>query len=641
MLRTAVFLLCLQLAARAAAEPPVERLRDLYFGEALYYADQGQYFEALERLDTELAQYYHIDEPGLDTLHYHVDAAEFSVGDFELNYRMHQRAGRAIKAVLEGDVDESVRNEAAFRLARIHFQKGQLEDALQAIDRIDGRVPESIRDEIGYLRANIYLATGRAEEAIGLLRRSQNSEPLAGFAAYNLGIALLDTDRHRDGIAALERAGEAAAHDEAQLAIRDKANLVLGSLLMDEGEFVEAQASFDRVRLEGPLSNRALLRAGWASSSAQDFERAIVPWSLLAQRESTDAAVQEAKLALPFAYAQLDIHGRAALLYGEALESFDGEAKKLEASIDSIRQGDFLEVLVREEIRHDKDWIIRLRELPESPETYYLMELLASHDFQTALQNYLDLEDLRAKLARWQVSFDAFEDMIELRRAYYEPILPEVDQKFRELDSRIRLRREQYGLLQERLQSLLTAPRPYFLATTDERSVVEEIDRIDQALEGDTSAQAQALRERAARLRGVLQYTLWTEYHERLTAFDEHLRALQGAIDTMQAQYDSYVRVRQAAVHGFEGYEVPLRRLRMRVADAQSGVQRLMQRQGHLIERVAVEELLARLQRLNEYRDEARFALADSYDRATAARAKEEAPRTVSADLSTEPGTDQ
>ena len=28
-----------------------------------------------------------------------------------------------------------------------------------------------------------------------------------------------------------------------------------------------------------------------------------------------------------------------------------------------------------------------LRSLPDAPETYYLMELMASHDFQTALQN--------------------------------------------------------------------------------------------------------------------------------------------------------------------------------------------------------------------------------------------------------------
>src|SRR6516162_9078850 len=91
-------------------------LSELYFGVALYHAYQGQYFDALQRLDTELAQYHVLDEPQLDTLHYHINDAEFSVGDFELDYRMHQRAGRAIKAVLEGAVDEAVRNEAAFSL---------------------------------------------------------------------------------------------------------------------------------------------------------------------------------------------------------------------------------------------------------------------------------------------------------------------------------------------------------------------------------------------------------------------------------------------------------------------------------------------------------------------------------------------
>src|SRR4029077_7905732 len=98
-------------------------LKDLYYGGAVFHVYQGQYFEALQRLDTELAQYHGLDEPRLDTLHYPIKDAEFSGGDFELDYRMHQRAGRAVKAVLEGAVDESVRNEAAFRLARINFQK--------------------------------------------------------------------------------------------------------------------------------------------------------------------------------------------------------------------------------------------------------------------------------------------------------------------------------------------------------------------------------------------------------------------------------------------------------------------------------------------------------------------------------------
>ncbi|MBN1238092.1 MAG: tetratricopeptide repeat protein [Gammaproteobacteria bacterium] len=624
MSRLPTLLAGLQLAAVSAAGGAEDGLKDLYFGEALYYAHQGEYFAALERLDTELAQHYGLDEPALDALHYHIGDAEFSVGDFELSYRMHHRAGRAIRAVLEGDVEESVRNEAAYRLARIHFQKGQLADALHALERIDGRLPDGIESDVEFLRANIYMATERSPDAVEVLRRLQGAEGLAGFADYNLGIALLQSDRQGEALQQLDRAGGIRAADEAALSIRDKSNLVLGTLLMESEEFDEARQALDRVRLEGPLSNRALLSSGWAAASAQDYDRAIVPWSILAERASTDAAVQEARLALPFAYSQLNVHGRAALLYGEALQSFDEEVERLAASIDSIRKGRFLEALIREEIRQDKDWVIRLRTLPETPETYYLMELLASHDFQTALQNYLDLEDLRVKLESWQSSFDAFEDMIGLRRAYYEPLLPDIDGQFRELDSRIRLRRQQHELLDDRLQDLLVAPRPEFLATTEERMLSEQIARIEGALRGAEGARAAELRERARRLRGVLTFTLRTEYHERLTVFDEHLRSLQQAIDLMTERYESFVRVRQAAVHSFEGYEVPIRRLRTRVRDSLATVGLLMARQGHALEVVAINELNARRERLDNYRDQARYALADSYDRATKARAEAE-----------------
>src|SRR4029453_10081450 len=113
-----------------------------HFGQSLYHAFQHDYFDALERLDAEVAGHYGVDEPGLDSLQWHIKTAEFSVGAFELNYRMHHRAGRAIKAVLEADVEEEVRNVAAYRLARIHLQKDQPADALHALDRIHGKVPE-------------------------------------------------------------------------------------------------------------------------------------------------------------------------------------------------------------------------------------------------------------------------------------------------------------------------------------------------------------------------------------------------------------------------------------------------------------------------------------------------------------------
>jgi tetratricopeptide (TPR) repeat protein len=601
-------------------------LRDLYFGEALYHAYQGQYFDAIQRLDTELAQYHHLDEPLLDTLHYHINDAEFSVGDFELNYRMHHRAGRAIKAVLEGAVDEAVRNEAAFRLARIHFQKGQLDDALHALSRIQRTVPVEIKDDIEFLRANIYMATDQPVEAVKVLSQLQSNMSLDGFVAYNLGIALLQAGRQQEAVEQLDKAGQMMADDPAGLAIRDKSNLVLGSLLFESGNFEWSKQSLDRVRLEGPFSNQALLRAGSAEASADHYDRALVSWNILVEREPTDVAVQEAMLAVPHAYANLELHGRAAIRYGRALELFSNQIVKVDASIASIREGRFLKALIREESRQDETWVIRLRSLPDEPETYYLMELMASHDFQTALHNYLDLEDLQSRLIAWNTSFDAFEDIIRLREQNYEPLLPGVDAQFQELDSRMHLRLEQRKHLGERLQSMLTAPRPDYLATADERIAAERIALIEKQLEDSESPESPALQHRAARLRGILTWRLETEYPQRLTAAFEHFNELNTQVDALTRQYDSFVRTRQAATHSYIGYDIQIGRLRERVSEALQRVDLLMARQGHMIETVAVNQLAARRERLVAQQTEARFGVADSYDRAARAQSDMEGP---------------
>jgi tetratricopeptide (TPR) repeat protein len=614
--------LVLGLAARPAAGGD---LRDLHFGEALYHAWQGRFFEALQRLDTELALHRALDEPELDTLRYHVNNAEFSVGDFELSYRMHHRAGRAITAVLEGAVDEAVRNEAAFRLARIHFQKGQLDDALHALGRITGTVPEAIRDEVEFLRANIHMATGRPSEAVKVLTPLRSDEDLAGFTAYNLGIALLQDGKAPEGIEQLDKAGRLATADRTGMAIRDKSNLVLGTILFEAASFDRARQSLERVHLHGPFSNQALLRAGWAAASAEQFDRALVPWNLLAEREPTDPAVQEAVLAVPQAYARLDLLGRAAIMFGRALELFSHQIERVDASIESIREGRFLEALTREETRQDQDWVISLRSLPDAPETYYLMELMASHDFQTALQNYLDLEDLRSKLTAWQTGLDAFVDIIGLRALNYEPLLPEVDARFQELDLRMRLRLEQRKHLGRRLEAMLTAPRPDYLATADERSAGERIARIEEAIGGSESPDSELLRQRAARLRGALTWRLETEYHDRLTAAHVHLKELNVLVDALTRQYESFVRTRQAASHSYVGYDEQIAQLDEHVGGALQRVDALMARQGRLIETVAINQLEARRERLVAQQTQARYGVADSYDRAARGQSELEA----------------
>ena len=181
------------------------------------------------------------------------------------------------------------------------------------------------------------------------------------------------------------------------------------------------------------------------------------------------------------------------------------------------------------------------------------MELMASHDFQTALHNYLDLEDLRSRFIAWKTSLDAFDDIIRLRGQNYEPLLPQVDAQFRELDSRIRLQLEQRKHLAERLQAMLTAPRPDYLATAEEQTAGERIARIENQFGNFNDPESLALRRRAAHLRGALTWRLETEYNDRLTAAYVHLNELKAPLDALNQRYDAFVRMRQAATHSYVG----------------------------------------------------------------------------------------
>ncbi len=616
-------ILILSGASAWAGRPAPNTLKDLHFGEALYSAFQGDWFDAISRLDAELMQHSRVDEPERDTLHYHVGQAKFDVGDFELAYRMHRRAGRAFTAVIEGNVEEPVRNEAIFRLARLYFQKDQPADARDAVERISGAVPPEIRDDVGFLRAQIHLANGRFAEAARILRDLLGARGLEGFAGYNLGIALIKDGKELEGRESLDRTGRVGGDDEMTLAIKDKANLVLGFKLFREKDFEGAKLVLDRVRLDGPFSNRALLASGWADAFQGRFERALVPWSALVTREVTDAPVQEAMLAVPYAYGKLNVHSRAAAMYGSALEKFDAEVDKIQASIRSIREGHFLQALAREELKQDADWVVKLRRLPETPETYYLLDLMASHDFQESLKNYLDLEQLRRRLDVWDRDLDAFEEIIERRRAYYRPLLPAIDRDFRRLDSQMRLRLSQRDRVEQRLRAMLVVPRPDYLATAEERVVGERIALLERKLAAGGTAVPGGVEARIKRLRGVLQWNVDTEYHGRFTEAYKHLRDLNREVDLLKRQYAAFIRTRQAATQSYEGYDDVIRRQRSLIGRAREKVGELMARQGQMLETMAVNELTARGERLAEFQSKARFAIADSYDRATRAQSRE------------------
>jgi hypothetical protein len=164
---------------------------------------------------------------------------------------------------------------------------------------------------------------------------------------------------------------------------------------------------------------------------------------------------------------------------------------------------------------------------------------------------------------------------------------------------------------------MLTSLRPDYLATAEERIAGERIALIEKQLGDSDNPELVVLRQRVARLRGALTWRLETEYHARLTAAYVHLNELNEPVDGLAKQYDAFVRARQAATHSYVGYDAQIAGLRERVGKALGRVEVLMARQGQMIETVAINQLEARRERLVAQQTEARFGVADGYDRAS------------------------
>ncbi len=132
------------------------------------------------------------------------------------------------------------------------------------------------------------------------------------YARYNLGVALVRSGDAPRGIAMLDELGKSAGAERraAQACATRPTSRSASPRCDDKPE--EARALLERVRLSSMHANKALLGFGWAAAALKEPKQALVPWTELAgSRDASDAAVLEARIAVPYAYAELGAYGQA------------------------------------------------------------------------------------------------------------------------------------------------------------------------------------------------------------------------------------------------------------------------------------------------------------------------------------------
>jgi hypothetical protein len=587
---------------------PVD-LKDLAYGDALFYFYLGDDFAALNRLAVAKAE---------NRLTHHRDDAELLLGGLYLSVGEHAEAARIFKDVLDRPgVPAKVQDRARFYLGKTWFQRGYFEDAVAVLGSSG---PSTLGDDMNaerqMLAAESLLALGRDAPAAAVLENWQGPSIWRAYAEYNLGVARIRSGQLETGARVLESLGARSVDGAEALALKDQANVALGYAYVQAHRPSDAVTALSRVRLTGPQSTRALLGLGWAAADDGRYREALAPWIELHGRDLLDGAVQESYLAVPFAYAKLGADRQAAEAYEAAIAEFGTETAQIDAAIDSIRSGDLAKVLTTSGASLNAD--VDPATAAQVPAARYLYRLLAQNEFQAAVKNWRSLGDWSLKLDGWASGLDAFDELLAYRKKRFEEQVPPLLEALDRIDvEAIEKRRTDDESL---LASADDARDLATLGTPRQRAIWADLERMDAIIATAGQVEDEDIDDIADRvdfLKGVLYWDLSDGFKSRVWTARKGLREIARIMREVERKESLVQEARTAAPIRNAAMIERIRALRPRISSAQRTLATVRSRQLAYLADIAVRQLEEERGRIQSYVIQARYSLAVLYDKAS------------------------
>ncbi|MGZ5234683.1 MAG: tetratricopeptide repeat protein [Caldimonas sp.] len=601
-------------AGAADAPPPNHEIKDPHYGDALFHFFQDHYFTSV----TTLMASQHFGRVA-----HHDDEAEVLRGGMLLSYGLTKEAGQIFARLIDQGASPAVRDRAWFFLAQIRYQRGYLPEAENALAQVESGLPPQLEEERILLQANLLMAHGDYSAAADVLNGMSLKAPSSRYARYNLGVALLKlqgTPRSiARGISLLDDIGRMPAENEEFRALRDRANVALGFTALSENDPRLARDYLQRVRLKSLQSNKALLGFGWAADSLKDPKLALVPWLELADRDPGDSAALEARIAVPYAFAKLGAYGQALDRYNAAIAAFEQENKALKESIVALRSAKWIDTMIDANPGDEMGWFWKLGDLPDVPHATHLSQILAQHEFQEAFKNYRDLRFLAKNLDEWRDKLGVFDDMLATRRKAFAEHLPPV--QARAGDTGIELLKKRRDAVVVEIDQGEQAGDGVAFASAKELDLLARVKAMKDTIEAaGADPEVAALRDRVRLASGVLSWQLAQEQTARIWELKKEVERIDAELEGVKRIDTELAAAQRDEPARFDRFGQRIAALTPLLNVMIPRVAALANEQQRAVQDIAVAELTHQQERLADYTTQARFAVAQLYDRAYASK---------------------
>jgi len=400
------------------------------------------------------------------------------------------------------------------------------------------------------------------------------------------------------------------AHNQEPSALRDKDNLALGYVSLKINKPEDAVRYFNKVRLNGALSSRALLGIGWAWSSQSMHDKSLIPWLELKNYSALDPSVQESLIAIPYTLEQIGRPDLSLDHYKNAINSYTQQSEALNNIITSIRNGDFMESLLATSSGREP-YPGKSRSNSQQALSFpYFYELFSSNEFQQQLRELEDLIYLQHITSRWNDSLPAINLMLVERKKNYQRKLREIEIKKRSAIIQPLINKR------NKLDRILKNIDALALASNNDKIKLESLSLINTKLNKISGKyNVSDLKEKHDRLYGLLYWNINTDYKPRLWQAKKSLKELDKNIETNTHLQQSLSASIDNAPKSFAGYSKRISSHHNKIEKLNIQINNALTEQKSIINSLAITSAHNHASRINSYQLRARYSLARIYDK--------------------------
>jgi DNA uptake protein ComE-like DNA-binding protein len=603
ILLTASLILPISVHSAVKVGEPGE-LRDLHYGEVLFQLYQQNYFEAIVHLLSARKQ-------GL--MKAYEDEPELLLGGLYLAYGMPDPAETLFQRVLEKSASPELQSRAWLQLAKARHRRDDSQAAEKALNKVGKGLKPAENDESVNLLGLIQLQRNEDRAALDTLNKLKDESDWSLYADFNQAIAHLRQGEQKQALDLLHKVGDTEAASEEMKAVKDRANLLLGYLMLEAKQPDAALQALQKVRLHGPSSSQALLGAGWASLQQNKPDQALVPWQMLAARTTNEPAVLEVQLAIPYALAQLQAEQQSLQGYNDAIARFSASIGDIDRAMQTIQQSGFPDNLLNDTQQADD------KNPDESALQAQLPLLLSKNAFQERLQDYRDLRQLERNLQGWQEKIVTYQGMLDVRMQAYAQQNPKVD-AFLAGDSLKQMEGERDKLQSTYEKAASPEEPPFTLTTSEEKAALKRLDHINELIEKyNQDGRLDAQREAARLMQGILVWRTVTEQPARIWTLKKQMTDLDQNLDKTRKLMADLGQARQQTKGRFAAFGQRIDKLEQGIPVLLKQTAALRSEEAKKLQDMAIAVLEQRKTLLHDYLIQARFGVASLLDSSSAA----------------------